>query len=293
MAIAGMRYAPSTHKLSRMAGMFLNYAYYLNKHDFYSGKFSVPPDRFYDPTDKSQFSNLAGKTIADFLSKKIHNSKFTVNYEAAMKHEDIPILGSRPDLIAFTEGNEIFSIEAKGYSKGTSGDMDVHKAQSLRSDPRIPVDFSVASVSYNMYDNLMCKYHDPEVDNPIRDNSLLVDLSKNYYKDLLSFMEFPNKKIKIQEEEFYEVSLINKNSFKQFDNYPTTIKRIIIELDHFGPKLILPGNIELLAERGLDSNTKSFNFESNYSKEGYHKGSYIDNDRVGILVADEHYFNIE
>jgi hypothetical protein len=75
-----------------------------------------------DPTEKGQFSNLVGKAIADFLSKRIDHSLFTVNYEAAMRLKDISLSISgkqirRPDLPAFVP-NATFAIEAKGFSGG-------------------------------------------------------------------------------------------------------------------------------------------------------------------------------
>ncbi len=102
MAIAGQRYAPVPQKLMRTIAMFLHYSFYLKRQEFYNNKFSVPPTQLYDPTEKGQFSNLAGKAIADFLSKRIDRSLYTVNYEAAMKLLNMPLNVGRPDLIAYT-----------------------------------------------------------------------------------------------------------------------------------------------------------------------------------------------
>ncbi len=57
--------------------MFLVYDDFLR--GFNNNRFSEPP--ICDPTEQGQFSGLAGKAIADFLSKKIDGSIFTIAYE--------------------------------------------------------------------------------------------------------------------------------------------------------------------------------------------------------------------
>jgi len=91
LACAGMHYAPRAQKLLRIISMFLHYNPYMQRQAFYNNRFSEPPICFSDPTEKGQFSNLAGKAIADFLSKKINGSIYTVNYEAAMRMHIPPI----------------------------------------------------------------------------------------------------------------------------------------------------------------------------------------------------------
>jgi hypothetical protein len=166
-AIAGQAYAPRPQKLIRTLAMFFRYIYYLQRQAFNNGKFSEPPIQLSDPTEKGQFSNLAGKAIADFLSKRISQSIYTVNYEAAMRMQGMPITVGRPDLPAFKQ-DSMFAIEAKGYSRGY-GNMATHKAQSQTGG--IPVNFTVACVSYNLYNNIQCKYHDPFNDNIVTDYS--------------------------------------------------------------------------------------------------------------------------
>jgi len=70
MAIAGQGYAPRPQKLFRMIGMAFHYGYYIQRKAFYNSRFSEPPTELSDPTEKAQFSNIAGKAIADFLSKR-------------------------------------------------------------------------------------------------------------------------------------------------------------------------------------------------------------------------------
>lgn len=129
MAIAGQGYAPRPQKLFRTIGMFFHYGHYTERQAFNSNRFSEPLAALSDPTEKGQFSNLTGKAIADFLSKRIDNSLFTVNYEAAMRLQGHLLTGSRPDLIAYSP-TRMFALEAKGRCRNSPGSMARHKTQS-------------------------------------------------------------------------------------------------------------------------------------------------------------------
>ncbi len=271
--------APSPKKFIRVISMFLHYSSYLKRTEFYNGRFSEPPIQLSDPTEKGQFSNLAGKAIADFLSKKIDGSLLTVNYEAAMRVKGMPILGQRPDLLAHTK-NACFAIEAKGFS-GASGDMTVHKAQA--SSGQIPTKFNVACVSYNLYKQVECKYYDPVNYNYVYDDELFKTLTKRYYSGLLEFLNnnyFEYEEVEFQQEKFYAVNIKPKFFLEIF---PRNLFRFHYwhELFHMGEfdrlRLILPREIKALATKGLTKNSEPFLFESienNYL--------YIDNDRVGL-----------
>ena len=279
LAIAGQRYAPMPQKFMRTIAMFLHYHLYLQRNDFYSNKFSVPPDQLYDPTEKGQFSNLAGKAIADFLSKRIDKSLYTVNYEAAMMLRNMPLNVGRPDLIAYTT-NSTFAIEAKGYSRGC-GNMTTHKMQSTTGG--IPVNFTVACVSYNLYNQVKCKYHDPYNDNAPYDSQGLKELTKKYYSGLAGFLNeelFSYKEAKINEEIFYAIELnlikLEKLFRKEFLYLPFPCFELF---KFYRPQIILPSNIRELAANGLSKDTKPFDFK--ISKQ---ENIYIDNDRVGLRI---------
>lgn len=278
-AIAGQGYAPKLNKLLRTIAMFLHYSYYLKEKGFTNNHFSEPPIQLSDPTEKGQFSNLAGKAIADFLSKRIDKSKFTVNYEAAMRLEKMPLKGGRPDLLAFA-GKSRFAIEAKGYSEGF-GDMKKHKAQSKTGG--LKVDFTVACVSYNLYKTVKCNYLDPANDNAPSNDDLLRALTRNYYKGLLQFLDeryFEYREIEIQGEKFYEVSLLYpgfENDFVGQNSYCPFLYYEI--LDYYNPQLILPKNIVDYSENGLSNESSPFLFENINNV-----NIYIDNDRVGLQI---------
>ena len=280
LAIAGQAYAPCLQKFIRSVGMYWSYSYYIQKRAFNEDRFSEPPTQLSDPTEKSHFSNLAGKAIADFLSKRIDQSIFTVNYEAAMRLRNMPIKGCRPDLLAYKSNKNIFAIEAKGYSGGC-GDMDKHKNQSQQG--LIPVNFSVACVSYNLYNKVRCKYYDPFNDNIPFNEDLFRELTKNYYKGLLEFLNFPYKKLQIQDEVFYEVELF-PHFFEEFllDNIHFRYCRgFYRDVYYCCPRLILPGRITEYAEEGLPTETRPFSFEGGEQVPDL----YIDNDRVGLITS--------
>jgi hypothetical protein len=260
--------------------MFFHYSSYIQRQPFYNNRFSKPPIQLSDPTEKGQFSNLAGKAVADFLSKRIDKSIFTVNYEAAMRLRGMSLNVGRPDLIAYNQ-NAMFALEAKGYSGG-HGNMTTHKTQSQTGD--IPVNFSVACVSYNLYNNVRCKYHDPFNDNIQYDNELLRGLTRIYYKGLSEFLNqefFEYREFNLQGESFYEVDL-SYPFFKKFfpDKFPIRPIWLFKILDFYRPRLILPKKIKEYAEAGLTSETKPFLFET--SEKDYN--TYIDNDRVGLRI---------
>ncbi|MEA2049042.1 MAG: hypothetical protein U9O64_11435 [Campylobacterota bacterium] len=275
MAIAGQRYAPTSKKIFKTIGMFLQYSYFLQSNSLNKDKFSLPPHNLYDPTEKGQFSNIAGKGISDFLSKKIDNALHTVNYEAAMRIKKIPIVGGRPDLLAFTN-NETFAIEAKGYTKNSVNDMFKHKTQSQTG--AIPVNFTVASVSYNLYDKVKCKYHDPYNANIPLDEKLLSEITKKYYSGIIDFLDFADhKEVEYKDESFYEIDILSSNFINT--SYNRIFKYFFHDLLHHNQfKLIVPKKITEYSEKGLDSHTEPFLYDSN-------EKIYIDNDRIGLKIT--------
>ena len=288
LALAGQKSFLTPQKLIQAFANLIRYSSYIQRHSFENDKFSEPPFYLSDPTEKSQFSNLAGKAIADFLSKRIGKSLYTQNYEGAMKEAGVLLKGQRPDLIAFTQ-TEQFAIEAKGLSvpNVSNAEMTKHKKQSKQGG--IPVDYTVACVSYNLYKEVKCNYYDPENDNKPTNHKLLQSLSKKYYS---GFAKFLNEKyfyfdtIEFQNEKFYKIQL-SPRFFKEYfiDDYhyfkncchPHCFYECI---EHLRPSLLLPEKIKDFAHNGLTSETKPFIFDT-YQE---YKSTYIDNDRIGLQV---------
>lgn len=136
---------------------------YFDEHPLYHLRFKRPPMALVDPTAISQFSNITGRAIADRLARDLSGALFTHTYEAALMVRNITHTGQRPDLFCDT-GVQQFTIEAKGLSceSGSDNAMEQHKEQA--SSGPIPVHFSIASVSYNLFREPTCKYYDPVLD---------------------------------------------------------------------------------------------------------------------------------
>jgi hypothetical protein len=278
LACAGQRYMPTPQKLMRSLGMFLHYSLYLDRRSFNVNRFSEPPPLLSDPTEKAQFSNLAGKAIADFLSKRISGSLFTVSYEAAMRVEGLRVIGARPDLIAYSS-SAVFAIEAKGRSRSDPGDMTEHKTQA-NSGP-LPVNFSVASIAYDIYREVKCNYHDPFKENISYPSDSLTKTSRQYYTGLADFLNqsvFESDIVSIQDEDFYEI----RPNPAWWDKYYIGPHFLWWDLMHFyAPSLLLPANIRELASDGLSNKTIPFQFKQENDNERY---LYIDTDRVGLRI---------
>lgn len=285
MAMAGQGYMLNPKKLLKTLAMMVHYSAYMQKRPFYQdNRFSEPPMLFRNPTEKGQFSNLAGMAIADFLSKRIDNSYMTINYEGLMSvHGHSLYKVKRPDLIAFSP-NSFFAIEAKGREQAIISEQEMakHKKQSQAGPFSNKVHFSVACVSYNLYRNIAVNYHDPINEGAEYDDEALTALSKDYYNGLAGFLDensFYVRRTEIQNENFFQVELSRRTLKNLFD------ERMFF--DRFGPhhfhferfQLLLPEKIEQYAEQGLNREVKPFKLETTESDTRY---LYIDNDRVGL-----------
>lgn len=279
MAIAGQGYAPRPQKMLRTLGMFLHYSYYLNRQAFNHDHFSTPPPILSDPTEQGQFSNLAGKSIADFLSKRIGGSIYTVNFEAVASR---PLKGKRPDLVAFSQ-NSVFTLEAKGRHQSNPGNMTKHKNQACSATNNFQRSYSIACISYNLYNRIMCKYYDPPNDNDFINNGILQSSTKKYYSGLAGFLNekyFNYKETEILGEKFYIAELSYRKIETSFLKELPFRPYILFDLfEFYRPRLILPIRIFEYAKNGINTETKPFissSYEDNYL--------YIDNDRVGLQI---------
>lgn len=267
----------------RSLATLIYYSDYVKSADFYNSKFSLPPIELSDPTEKGQFSNIAGRAIADFLSKKISKSIFTWNYEGAMRSLDMGIVGPRPDLLAFTN-SKIFSIEAKGYTHGPRN-MDEHKKQAASG--QIIVDFSVASVSYSLYSQVRCNYYDP-IENKIPDfEGVLAKISKEYYSGFLDFLDLGVSEFTFENENYYEIELPLGSTFVELYLNDTKPK----SKSSYKLSLLLPIQIREYAENGIFKELKSLDSRKFFmpseqnEKEDYIEEIYIDKDGIGLRVT--------
>jgi len=287
LAMAGQGYRFSPGLLSRTVGMFLHYGSYIQRASFARNHFSVPPGIFSDPTEKGQFSTVAAKAIADFLSKKIDRSILTLNYEAYMRQKGFPISGRRPDLIGFSQ-TAVFAIESKGRSSSNPGDMVAHKLQSQTGPPQIVVNHSIASVTYNMFRQVRCKYHDPVNSSISFDDQGLAALSRDYYRGFAEFLNSDYFNIETTTyfgEQFYEVELLTSKSWNILRNVFPVWNFILLDfLEFFRPKIIIPSNVVELSKTGFSNSVKPFVLEGELTT-SYGEDIYIDSDRIGLRIS--------
>ncbi|MGM0947134.1 MAG: hypothetical protein ACQEW9_18310 [Bacteroidota bacterium] len=206
LSVAGMGQGNTFEKIRAFISVPLYFYSYLNLGALKKNKFSQPKKELYNPTTISQFSNLAGVAVADFLSKRIDKSIFTTTYEAVMRNEEKKINESRPDLIAYKANRERFAIEAKGFSNHF-GKMKDHKDQSKKGP--CSVNFSIASVIYNIYTSIKCKYHDPIGDDFEFSEADLTQLSLEYYLPFSEIVNFKVEKelVEFQDHQFFAISI--------------------------------------------------------------------------------------
>jgi hypothetical protein len=245
LAMAGQGYIPTVKEYTRVIGMLLHYIEYLSPTTFNNSHFSEPPPERRDPTEKGQFSNLVGKAFGDLLGKRISGAKVTFGYEAAMSVRGHKIGGGRPDLYCIGDGFQ-FSIEAKGYDAGhiSQKDMIKHKDQSRRGP--LAVNFTIASVAYNLYNTVRCKYHDPFNDTVHYNEKLNRRILQIYYRGIFEYIEslFPTSSFdEIPEVSCYFIRIIGPDT-----PYPVFVdeKRVLgLIIDKSFKRYTLPELVDL------------------------------------------------
>ncbi len=141
-----------------------------------------------DPTERNYLSNRIGRALADHLSKKIYNARYTHSYECAMHLAGLPIAGPRPDFYCDTGASQ-FAVEAKGFSSATVSNSAMQKHKLQAGAGPLQVNFAVASVAYNLYDTPHVKFYDPVIGDAEYANDLNFQLRENYYRRALSSVE--------------------------------------------------------------------------------------------------------
>ena len=274
MAISGQGYIPAIRKFWRMLGMFFLYSDYMGHPFNHNSSFSQPPVPLYDPTSTAQFSNIAGKAIADFLAKRLDGATVTFGYEAALKSRDLPIRGKRPDLLCANPlSHTLFSIESKGFSKNyiSSREMTRYKRQAVSR--WIPVSFHVASVAYNLYNQVKVKYHDPKNEDFEYDKELVKKLSIQYYQGV---KEFLNKEIFEIKREF-----INENNYYRLTFHPDRRHNFY---PFFLPYCELFDRLSILIDVRVSDFAKKGIGETKMEQYVSDENVYIDSDGIGLML---------
>jgi len=149
--------------------------------------FSIPTPLNKDPTEISYVSNRIGRAFADYFAKKLYGARFTHSYEDAMVRQGHKIKGKRPDFYCDNLSSQ-FAIEAKGKSKKVVTSVEMTKVKAQANSGPLKVNFSVASVSYNLYSSPKIKFHDPVGGDFDYDAELNMRLRSLYYSSILELL---------------------------------------------------------------------------------------------------------
>ncbi|MBV6447544.1 MAG: hypothetical protein FCKEOINB_01173 [Nitrosomonas sp.] len=98
------------------------------------------------------------------------------------------ISGQRPDFYCDAITGQ-FAVEAKGFSALNVSDVRMQKYKKQSQTGPLQVHFSVASVSYNLYQSPKIKFYDPVNENIEYDSDLNSRLRDLYYWSVLEFIE--------------------------------------------------------------------------------------------------------
>ncbi|MEZ2827769.1 hypothetical protein [Serratia liquefaciens] len=184
---------------------------------FGSNNFRKYPGLEKDPTETAYISNRIGRAFADYFSKKIYGAKFTHSYECAMALKKLPIKGDRPDFYCDTLTTQ-FAVEAKGYSAQSVSDSDMEKHKKQSGTGPLSINFSVASVAYNLYKKPKIKFYDPIGSDEPYDLDLNSRLRYLYYSEVIKFIEmFSYSRTQSELPNYYAYNIITPFfPFRQF-----------------------------------------------------------------------------
>lgn len=180
----------------------------------FGSKFSVDSDHISrtwsikDPDDLRSMSRLIGRAIGDIFSKSHFGARFSLCYEHALVTNGLAAIGKSPDFYCIeSSGTKAFTVEAKGFSQRTIGPKQFanHKAQSSAS--QLPINYSVASVTYNIYRRIAARVEDPEFDSRPLDPLFCQSLIEGYFhaihRRLSSCCDKPID-LRIKDQEYFE-----------------------------------------------------------------------------------------
>ena len=157
---AGFGYGKTIESLFRGVGAVMYFYDYFDLEWWALKGFKKPPAKINEPTSLGHFSNILGKAIGDFLVKKVYDVQVSIHYESEMVLRQEVISGSRPDLYCIGT-NEQIAVECKGSSRSSVSNADMTQYKNQSAEGPLEVNRSVASATYNIYDELKNKFYDP------------------------------------------------------------------------------------------------------------------------------------
>jgi hypothetical protein len=273
--LAGQNYGTTIRAIRRAIGAYFLYHDYFKRSDLQNSRFSRPRNHFYDPTEQGDFSTIAGRAISDFLARRISKATHTVTYEGAMLKAGFPNVNiKRPDLYCFNSSAQ-FAIESKGFDDTSVSDNEMNKHKTQSKQGPLNIQFSVASVSYNIYSKVKNKYYDPVNDNSEFNFDLNLKLSQEYYSGFAQMLQ--------QQTDFPELRLSSDREFKLIPIY--SLYDDYFFYDRFWrPKFSNRDTLFLVLDKRVSSFARE-GFLSNDTQDIITEdGLYIDNDGVGLLI---------
>lgn len=260
-AVAGRAdYLSFPGRVTRALGVLAaNHEYFDLKKLRWRGFQPLPP-HMTDPTEQGDFSTIVGRAVADYLAKTLVGAKLTHSYEAAMLVIGYPLKGTRPDFYCVTS-NEQFALEAKGYTKQYIGNASMAARKKQAAAGPIPVNFSIASVTYNLFGQVKCKFHDPVAPNTSFNYRLNSFLASIYYETI--FQQVSSLK--------YTDRIIIDN--REYNVYELPTREF---QNNLGISVLIPTEIK----EPLPQNEYLQIPREQYEDESV----YIDSDGIGILI---------
>jgi len=190
LAFSGIRLpiAANLNLASRFIGELISsYQYWGNA----PHSFSMPAPFANDPTEKAYVSNKIGRAFSDYLSKQLYGAHFTHCYEDVMHLNGHPINGERPDFYCDNLIQQ-FAVEAKGYQCKTVSDNKMQDVKLQSQQGPLMVNFSIASVAFDLYHAPNVKFYDPVVADIPYNNELNSQLRDCYFNRILELIDLLN-----------------------------------------------------------------------------------------------------
>lgn len=183
-ALAGQGPGPTLFPtLTRGFGLLLYYQDYINVGPGLTLQGFHRPT-ICDPTELGDFTTIAGKTFADILAKFVLGTPFTFTYEAALVALGFPLIGPRPDFFCISPAGQ-FSLESKGRQTVTAPAALLAEAKVQSATGAIPVPFSYAAVTFDLYGTTQCRFHDPVQRDAPDDLDLHLRLVNGYHGQIV------------------------------------------------------------------------------------------------------------
>jgi hypothetical protein len=152
--------------------------------------------------------------------------------------------------------------------------MTIHKTQSNQGP--LDIQFSVASVSYNLYNKIKNKYYDPVNDNSKFNIELNRKISSTYYSGFAELLkeknDLPTLNFSDKNREFTLMPI-----YSPYDDYLFHDRKFRYRPYRYGTLfLVLDKRIKQFAKEGF--------LENEEKNEIAEDGLYIDNDGIGLMI---------